>query len=107
MDGNRKHEAQSSRETSAPCSLQVGGVVSPTPRVASSFCDLREEGSGSLSESTQSVMVGKVWRQEHEAAGHTASAVRKQRMDAGTQLAFSFSSVPGLWGPPTCLSSPS
>lgn len=32
----------------------------------------------------QSIMAGKAWWQEHEASGHIASAVRKQReMDAG------------------------
>lgn len=31
-----------------------------------------------------SLMVGKAWRQEHEAAGHMVSSVRKHRaMDAG------------------------
>lgn len=39
----------------------------------------------------QSIVMGKAWRQEREAAGHVASTVRKQReMDAGAQLAFSF-----------------
>lgn len=37
----------------------------------------------------------KGWHQEREAAGHIESAVRKQReMNAGTQLAFFFHSVP-------------
>ena len=39
----------------------------------------------------QCIMMGKVWQQEHEAAGHTASTDRKQgEMDAGAKLNFSF-----------------
>jgi len=39
----------------------------------------------------QSIMVGKAWQWEWEAAAHTALAGRKQReMDAGAQLAVSF-----------------
>lgn len=47
------------------------------------------------------------WRPEHEAAGHTACVVRKQRaMDAGPQLAFLlFYAVrdPSLWNGDCCL----
>lgn len=39
----------------------------------------------------QSVMVGKTWQLECEAAHHTISTIRKQKeMDAGVQPAFSF-----------------
>ncbi|EGV99061.1 hypothetical protein I79_005511 [Cricetulus griseus] len=38
----------------------------------------------------QSRMVWKAWQQEHEAAAHMASTVRKQReMNTGAQLSFS------------------
>lgn len=36
-----------------------------------------------------SVVVEKSWQQELEAAGHIASAVKEQAMDAGVQLAVS------------------
>lgn len=54
----------------------------------------------------QSIMMGKAWLQEYEAAGHTASTVRKQReMEAGAQLTFSilFHSSSSAYGmvPPT------
>lgn len=40
----------------------------------------------------QSAVVVKSWQQELEAAGHIASsAVKERAMDAGAQLAFSFS----------------
>jgi hypothetical protein len=42
-------------------------------------------------------MAEKAWWQEHEAAGHFASTVRKQReMDAGAQLTVSIQD-PSLW----------
>ena len=45
----------------------------------------------------QSIMAEKAWWQEHEAAGHIASTVRKQReMDAGAQLTVSLQD-PSLW----------
>lgn len=38
---------------------------------------------------TQSIMAGEAWRQELEAADHTATTLRKQRaMDSGAQLPF-------------------
>lgn len=48
----------------------------------------------SQSEGTQSIMTGKAWQQEREAAGHIA--VRRQRkMDAGTLFEFSTLFIPG------------
>lgn len=35
-----------------------------------------------------STTMAKAWRQEHEALGHTASLVRKQRDKAGAQITF-------------------
>lgn len=60
----------------------------------------------------ESVIVGKAWWQERQAAGHVASTVRKQKeMDVGAQLTFSFLFGPGTqsmgWYHPQCTVSPS
>lgn len=46
----------------------------------------------------QFIMAVKAWQQDHETLGYSASAARKQRqMNAGTRLAFFFSSFYLVW----------
>lgn len=55
---------------------------------------------GSRFEGMQSIMVRKAWRQEREAAAHTASRVRKQRqmLVLSSLVSLFCSAGPQLWG---------
>lgn len=52
----------------------------------------------------QFIMVGKAWRQEHETAGHTACAIRKQRDECPSSAPFLLLFRSGLWGGVTHIS---
>lgn len=53
--------------------------------------DMWEEGFTHSSEGMESIMGERAWQQEHQAAGHIASSLRKQsQVNAAFQLNFLF-----------------